>query len=130
MGEILLDSNVVIAYLEPENENHEISTAALLESENHYFLASLSIAECLLIAFREGYEFAIEALHKIKLLVTSVLGLSEEIAISAAQIGATHNVKLADSVIMATARSYEIELWTLDRRLANKSPNIRYLLES
>lgn len=129
MGEILLDSNVVIAYLESENENHEISTNMLLDSNNDYFLASLSIAECLLIAFRKGYEFAIETLHKIKLLIASALPLSEEIAVAAAQLGAELNIKLADSVILATAHSYGIDLWTFDKRLANKSPNIRYLLQ-
>ena len=129
LGKILLDSNVVIAFLETENENHEISTAVLLNSENDYFLASLSIAECLIIAFRQGYEFAIEALLKIKQLVVSVFSISEEIAFSAARIGAELNVALADSIIMATAESYGIVLWTFDKRLARKSSRIKYLLE-
>ena len=128
MGEILLDSNVIIAYLEPENYHHAVSTAVLLEKDNIYYLSALSISECLMVAFREGYEFAIESLFRIKQLITTVLWLSEEIAISAAQIGAESNLKTADSVILATAKYHALVLWTFDKRLASKSERIRYLL--
>lgn len=129
MGEILLDSNVVIAYLEPENDNHLVATRALLESTNTYYLTSISIAECLIITFRAGYEFAIESFWKIRELITLVISYTEHLAIQTARIGAEKNLKLADAAILATADAYSIKLWTFDRRLANKSPNIRYLLE-
>ena len=129
MGKILLDSNVVIAFLEPENENHEASRSALLDTENIYHLSSLSIAECLIVAFRAGYEFAIQSLLRIKQLVAAILVLSEEIAISAAQFGAELNVQLADAVILATADFHDLDLWTFDKRLSRKGPRIRYLLE-
>ena len=84
------------------------------------------MSECLVEAFRHGYEYAISSLLRIRDLVVKVL--DESIAILAAKIGAERTLHLADSIILATAEYHGLPLWTLDRRLANKSPNIRYLL--
>ena len=119
----------MIAFLEPENENHEASRSALLGTENVYHLSTLSNSECLIVAYRAGYDFALQSLLGIKQLVAASFVLSEEIAISAAQFGAELNVQLADAVIMATADFHDLDLWTFDKRLSRKNSRIRYLLE-
>lgn len=43
-----------------------------------------------------------------------VVDLDVEIALSAAKLGHTHKLPLADSVILATARRYQATLWTQD----------------
>jgi predicted nucleic acid-binding protein len=55
--------------------------------------------------------------------------LTQNIARKSAQLLAHENIGFADSIVWATAETQGIVLWTLDRRLANKSTNIRYLLE-
>ncbi len=43
-----------------------------------------------------------------------VVDLDVEIALSAAKLGHTHKLPLADSVILATVRRYQATLWTQD----------------
>jgi predicted nucleic acid-binding protein len=43
-----------------------------------------------------------------------VVSLDEEIALAAAQLGVSHKLPLADSVMLATARRYGAVLWTQD----------------
>ena len=44
----------------------------------------------------------------------TVVGLGAEIAVSAAALSVDQKLPLADSVILATARTYGAELWTQD----------------
>ncbi|HVA54402.1 MAG TPA: type II toxin-antitoxin system VapC family toxin [Gammaproteobacteria bacterium] len=43
-----------------------------------------------------------------------VVDLDVEIALSAAKLGLTHKLPLADSVILATARKHQASIWTQD----------------
>ena len=43
-----------------------------------------------------------------------VIDLDETLAIEAAELGATHSLPLADSIIYATAAASEAQLWTQD----------------
>ena len=43
-----------------------------------------------------------------------VIALDEGIAIEAAEIGASHSLPLADSIIYASAQSHDATLWTQD----------------
>jgi len=42
------------------------------------------------------------------------VGLSADLALSAAKLGIEHRLPLADSVILATARLHQATLWTQD----------------
>jgi predicted nucleic acid-binding protein len=44
-----------------------------------------------------------------------VVGLDQELAISAAILGTKMRLPLADSIILATARRYGATLWTMDK---------------
>ena len=128
MAEILLDSNVVIAFMEDENSNHKSASLLLIDNENEFSISSLSMTECLIAAYRKGYEYALSSILRIQDLVVGILDLTSPIAILAAKLGAEKNLLLADLVILATARYHQLQLWTFDRRLANKSRRITYLL--
>lgn len=54
-----------------------------------------------------------------------VIALDSELAISAASIGITHKLPLADSIIFATARKYDAILWTQDRDFRDL-PQVKY----
>ncbi|MEW6716100.1 MAG: type II toxin-antitoxin system VapC family toxin [Chloroflexota bacterium] len=48
----------------------------------------------------------------------TIADLTQEIAISAAQISSTLGIAMADSIILATARTYNATLWTQDADFA------------
>jgi predicted nucleic acid-binding protein len=43
-----------------------------------------------------------------------VVDLTAEIALEAAKISHDHKIPMADSVVIATARTYEATIWTMD----------------
>ena len=128
MANVILDSNIVIAYIENQNENHEAAKAAVDTIRDAICISALTLTECLIFTFRESYEFAMESLLTIDGLIDFVFEVSRDIAILAARIGAESGLNLADAVILATADFHKIALWTFDRRLSNKSRNAKYLL--
>ena len=55
-----------------------------------------------------------------------VVELTAEIALAAARLAAEMGLPMADSVMLATARAYQAELWTQDADLEGK-PTVRYI---
>lgn len=55
-----------------------------------------------------------------------VVDLTKDIALNAALLSHTHKLAMADSVILATARAYDAELWTQDVHFANIE-GVRYI---
>lgn len=55
-----------------------------------------------------------------------IVDLTKEIALNAALLSRTHKLAMADSVILATARAYDAELWTQDVHFANIE-GVRYI---
>ena len=56
-----------------------------------------------------------KALHVIAMMQQgTVVDLNSTLALSAAKISIEHHLPMADSVIFATARSYDATLWTQD----------------
>lgn len=61
------------------------------------------------------------AMHQGKLIE-----LDSVIALSAAQLGVTHKLPLADSIIYATARQLNATVWTFDADFADL-PGVKYI---
>ena len=61
---------------------------------------------------RAGEDKAIRAIAHMK--EGEVVDISEQIALGAAQIAISENLAMADSMILATARTRNATLWTLD----------------
>jgi predicted nucleic acid-binding protein len=49
----------------------------------------------------------------------TMVDLTEEVALLAAELSLQHHLALADSIILATARLYDATLWTQDAHFAN-----------
>lgn len=74
-------------------------------------------AICVLEVFRRVLQQRVEqdALQAVALMRQgSVADLTVEIALSAARIGVSLKIPLADSVVLATARKHQALLWTQD----------------
>ena len=59
-----------------------------------------------------GIEVAVRAVSPMQ--EAQAADLTQDIAILAGELGNRHNLPLADSVILATARSFDATLWTQD----------------
>ena len=114
MAELLLDSDVIIAWLRGHDPFAEL-IPALLTSGEILTWTPVSVAE-IFAGVRKGEEKQVENLF----LVLEALSLSAEIGRKAGQYmksySRSHGIELADALVAATAHFNGIPLWTLNRR--------------
>ncbi|MBI3031345.1 MAG: type II toxin-antitoxin system VapC family toxin [Candidatus Rokubacteria bacterium] len=114
MAEILLDSDVIIAWLRGHDRFADLIPALLTRGEVLTW-TPVSVAE-IFAGVRKGEEQQIENLF----LVLEPLSLSAEIGRRAGQYmkaySRSHGVELADALVAATAHFSGLPLWTLNKR--------------
>ena len=114
MAEILLDSDVIIAWLRGYAPFAEL-IPRLLEEGNSLVWTPVSVAE-IFAGARKGEENQLENLF----LVLEALNLSPEIGRKAGNYlnaySRSHGVELGDALIAAAAYFNKIPLWTLNRK--------------
>ena len=114
MPEILLDSDVIIAWLRGHDPFADLIPTLLTGGEVLTW-TPVSVAE-IFAGVRKGEEQQIENLF----LVLEPLSLSAEIGRTAGQYmksySRSHGVELADALVAATAHFNGLPLWTLNKR--------------
>src|SRR5580693_4893819 len=96
-----------------------------LESVTELLVPTIAIIEVGKLVHRQRGEEA--ALNAISLMEqATVVSLDAELARRAMALGIAHRLPLADSIILATARAFDAELWTQDADFQNL-PGIRFL---
>lgn len=114
MPEILLDSDVIIAWLRGHDPFADLIPTLLTKGEVLTW-TPVSVAE-IFAGVRKGEEQQIENLF----LVLEPLSLSAEIGRTAGQYmksySRSHGVELADALVAATAHFNGLPLWTLNKR--------------
>ena len=124
MARVVLDSSVLIALLNPKDSHHK-QALNFYQPKNEYLISALSVAEVMPRAIREGVE---ERVWKaLNLMAREIIQVSGEIALFAAEIRSTANVKTPDAIISATASICKAELWTFDKKLALAHPKSKLL---
>lgn len=107
----VVDSSAWIAYLRGEPTAERF--AAAIEALPSLVVPSVVVLEVYRYLRRAtGTETAIRAIAP--LTAGHVVDLTPDLAIYAAELGHRHQLPLADSVILATARRYNATLWTQD----------------
>jgi predicted nucleic acid-binding protein len=107
----VVDSSGWIEYL-VEGPNATFFEGPLRDAEN-LLVPSVSILEVYRYVLRErGREDALAVAASMR--HGRVLELDESLAIEAAEIGITHGLPLANSIIYASALAHEATLWTQD----------------
>lgn len=87
--------------------------APAIEKLDDLVVPTISILEVGKVVHRQRGEEA--ALQAMALLVQAkVVSLDADLARSAVALGIAHHLPLADSIILATARAWDAELWTQD----------------
>jgi predicted nucleic acid-binding protein len=87
--------------------------APIIEDHANLIVPSISIYE----VFKKVYAGKGEdkALETVAIMYGgTIVDLTKEIALSAAQLSHEHKLPMADSVILATARAYHATLWSQD----------------
>jgi len=114
LPEILLDSDVIIAWLRGHDPFADLIPTLLTKGEVLTW-TPVSVAE-IFAGVRKGEEQQIENLF----LVLEPLSLSAEIGRTAGQYmksySRSHGVELADALVAATAHVNGLPLWTLNKR--------------
>ena len=93
-------------------ENAEFFSHAIEDVEN-LVVPTLTLYEVFKRIYQQrGEDDALQAVSRMQQGV--IADLSAPVAVTAAQLGVRQQLPLADSVILATARSYDATLWTQD----------------
>ena len=119
----LVDSSGWLEYF-ADAPNAEFFAPAILDTERLIVptLALLEVFKRVLLQRGEG-----KALHAVALMRQGrVVELDSAVALSAARLGLVHRLALADSVIYATARSFDALLWTQDADF-DGLPGVRFM---
>lgn len=84
-----------------------------LQDAENLIVPTICVYEVFKVVLRERNEN--NALQAIALMKQGkVVDLTSDIALEAARISFEHKIPMADSIVMATARTYEATIWTLD----------------
>ena len=112
----IVDSSGWLAYFADEpNAQHFLiplnDTAALV-------VPTVAIYEVFKVVLRESSEN--EALHAVVAMQKgTVVDLTPPLAIAASKLSLEHNLPMADSIILATAKQFDATLWTQDSDFKN-----------
>jgi predicted nucleic acid-binding protein len=87
--------------------------APAIENLDGLVVPTISILDVGRVVHRQrGEEAALRAMALLE--QATVVGLDADLARSAVALGIAHRLPLADSIILATARAWNAELWTQD----------------
>ena len=116
MARVMLDSSCVIALISPD-DGHRLAIQKAVSVKDQFSISAITLAEALVYGAKSGdlkkHRDAIMGLP------VTVVDVSSEIAVAAAQIRADSNIKIPDAIISATATMVKAQLWTFDAGLAN-----------
>ncbi len=99
--------------------------AAAVEDTSALVVPSLSLYEVFKKVLQQRGEG--DALQAVALMSQgTVVDLNMDLALSAAKISVELHLPMADSIILATARQYEADLWTQDADFADVQ-GVRYI---
>ena len=114
---IVLDSGVLIAFLNPADAHHERVVSFLVEhADEHFSVAAMTMAECLVHPIRaDKLLLALESLMSLEL---DVEDMREKDAVPLARLREETRLKMPDAVVLHTAMAFAGSLATTDASLS------------
>ncbi len=112
----IVDSSGWLAYFADEpNAKHFLTP---LNDTASLVVPTVTIYEVFKVVFRESREN--EALQAVVAMQKgTVVDLTASLAIAASKLSLEHNLPMADSIILATAREFDATVWTQDSDFKN-----------
>jgi predicted nucleic acid-binding protein len=118
----IVDSSGWLAYFADE-PNAKYFLIPLSDSKS-LVVPTVILYEVCKVILRESSEN--DAMHAaVAMQKGSVVPLTPSLAIAASKLSLEHNLPMADSIVLATAREFNATLWTQDSDFKNFS-NVRY----
>lgn len=112
----IVDSSGWLEYL--ADGQQAVSFEEPLQDLDKLIVPTICLYEVFKVVLRErGEDDALQAVALMK--QGKVVDLNEEIALDAAKISLGHKIPMADSIVLATGRTLEAIIWTLDGDFAN-----------
>jgi predicted nucleic acid-binding protein len=119
MADVALDADVVIAFLDPADEQHDAAVEALrphLAAGTRLVLSASVYAEILVRPLQRGTDAVVEEF--VDAIGADVVPVNRDIARRAAGLRARHrSLRLPDAFSLATAMAAPADLLTLDNGL-------------
>jgi predicted nucleic acid-binding protein len=118
VGEVALDADVAIGFLDPTDAHHESAVAALHELRQVTLsMAASAYSEVLVRPVASDSANAVERF--VDRLRIDIVPLDRRIARRAAELRARHaRLRLPDAIVLATSLDRDARLLTFDERLA------------
>ncbi|OGO76110.1 MAG: twitching motility protein PilT [Chloroflexi bacterium RIFOXYD12_FULL_57_15] len=112
----VIDSSGWLEYF--ANADNANFFAPAIRDEENLLVPSVCLYEVFKrICQQQGKQAALEGISR--LYRGTIINLNDELALQAAQLSLTHNLPMADSIILATARAQNATLWTQDEHFKN-----------
>ena len=119
---IVLDANVIIAFLEATDPMHSAALRVLESSPRDGFVVNvLTMAEALVYPAKlHAHELAMGRLDRTGI---AVLSLAADSALPLARLRASYGLRMPDAVVLHTAMTSKADLATFDGKLATAARN-------
>ncbi len=127
MGAIILDSLLLIAFLNSSDKHHMAAKSAIEASNSSFKISILTVSEVLVKASGESEKRKRELLADLSKEFSPFFPFDLEVAVLAASVRAKSPLRLPDAIISATATINKAELWTCDAALAKAHKGARLI---
>ena len=127
MGAIILDSSVVIAFLNSSDKHHIAAKSAIEASNSSFKISILTVSETLVKASGLSESRKKELLADLSTAFAPFYPFDLEVAVLAASVRAKSPLRLPDAIVSATATINKAELWSCDARLVNAHKGARLI---
>jgi len=127
MGAIILDSSVLIAFLNSSDKHHMAAKSAIEASNSSFKISILTVSEVLVKASGESEKRKRELLADLSKEFSPFFPFDLEVAVLAASVRAKSPLRLPDAIISATATINKAELWSCDAGLVKAHKGARLI---
>ena len=127
MGAIILDSSVVIAFLNSSDKHHVAANSAIEGSNSIFKISILTVSEAIVKASGGSENRSRELLADLSTAFAPFYPFDLEVAVLAASVRAKSSLRLPDAIISATSTINEAELWSCDARLVKAHKGARLI---
>lgn len=122
MGEVVLDSSVLLGFLDPDDAHHAAALRVVTDAVaagDTIVLSTAVLAEVLVGAARQGPKVRAAAESRLMEAIDRLHPVDRDVAVHAAEIRAKHRtVRMPDAMIIATALALNGRVVTADKRWA------------
>ena len=127
MGAIILDSSVVIAFLNSSDKHHIAAKSAIEASNSSFKISILTVSETLVKASGLSESRKKELLADLSTAFAPFYPFDLEVAVLAASVRAKSPLRLPDAIVSATATINKAELWSCDARIVKAHKGARLI---